>query len=198
MHQGTELIPADFLAAAESQTPLGDHQDKLLANFLAQTEALAFGKTEAEARAELEQAGPGRRGARARCCRTRCSPATARPPRSSTGKLDPAHARLADRALRAQDLRPGRDLGDQQLRPVGRRARQAAGQQDPARARRRRAGHQPRRLHQRPDRPLQATTARVVAGAPMIVACLLPRAEVPRPRGPGPCHPPPTLSSPAP
>jgi len=39
----------------ESQTPLGDHHDKLLANFLAQTEALAFGETEEEARAELEK-----------------------------------------------------------------------------------------------------------------------------------------------
>ncbi len=57
IHQGTELIPADFLAAAISQTPLGDHHEKLLANFLAQTEALAFGKIEAEARAELEAAG---------------------------------------------------------------------------------------------------------------------------------------------
>jgi glucose-6-phosphate isomerase len=57
IHQGTELIPCDFLAAAESQTPLGDHQEKLLANFFAQTEALAFGKSEAEARAELEGQG---------------------------------------------------------------------------------------------------------------------------------------------
>jgi glucose-6-phosphate isomerase len=57
LHQGTELIPADFLASVESQTPLGDHHDKLLANFLAQTEALAFGKTEAEVRAELEKKG---------------------------------------------------------------------------------------------------------------------------------------------
>ncbi|QRM34051.1 glucose-6-phosphate isomerase [Microvirga sp. VF16] len=57
LHQGTELVPADFLAAAQSQTPLGDHHDKLLANFLAQTEALAFGKTEREARAELEKKG---------------------------------------------------------------------------------------------------------------------------------------------
>jgi glucose-6-phosphate isomerase len=57
IHQGTELIPCDFLAAAQSQTPLGDHHEKLLANFFAQTEALAFGKTEAEARAELEEQG---------------------------------------------------------------------------------------------------------------------------------------------
>jgi glucose-6-phosphate isomerase len=55
LHQGTELIPADFLAAVESQTPLGDHHEKLLANFLAQTEALAFGKTAGEVRDELEK-----------------------------------------------------------------------------------------------------------------------------------------------
>jgi glucose-6-phosphate isomerase len=57
IHQGTKLIPCDFLAAARSLTPLGDHHDKLLANFFAQTEALAFGKSEAEARAELERQG---------------------------------------------------------------------------------------------------------------------------------------------
>jgi glucose-6-phosphate isomerase len=57
LHQGAELVPADFLAAAESLTPLGDHHDKLLANFLAQTEALAFGKTADEVRAELERQG---------------------------------------------------------------------------------------------------------------------------------------------
>jgi len=57
IHQGTKLVPTDFLAAAESLTPLGDHHPKLLANFFAQTEALAFGKSEAEARAELEAQG---------------------------------------------------------------------------------------------------------------------------------------------
>ncbi|MFO1050465.1 MAG: glucose-6-phosphate isomerase [Geminicoccaceae bacterium] len=57
IHQGTKLIPCDFLAAARNLTPLGDHQEKLLANFFAQTEALAFGKTEAEARAELAKQG---------------------------------------------------------------------------------------------------------------------------------------------
>jgi glucose-6-phosphate isomerase len=50
-------VPCDFLAAAESQTPLGDHQAKLLANFFAQSEALAFGKTAAEVRGELEGQG---------------------------------------------------------------------------------------------------------------------------------------------
>ncbi len=53
IHQGTELIPADFIAYARSCNDISDHQDKLLANFFAQTEALAFGKTEDEAEEEL-------------------------------------------------------------------------------------------------------------------------------------------------
>lgn len=57
IHQGTRLIPADFIAPAESLNPLGDHHRILLANFFAQTEALMKGKTVAEARAELERAG---------------------------------------------------------------------------------------------------------------------------------------------
>ena len=57
IHQGTELIPADFIAYVKSCNEVSDHQEKLLANFFAQTEALAFGKTETEARAELEKSG---------------------------------------------------------------------------------------------------------------------------------------------
>jgi glucose-6-phosphate isomerase len=60
LHQGTEIVPADFLIAAEPHESLGDHHAKLFANCLAQTEALAFGKTEVEALAELEKTGmPG-------------------------------------------------------------------------------------------------------------------------------------------
>lgn len=55
IHQGTKLIPCDFLAAAKSLNPLGDHQEKLLSNFFAQTEALAFGKTEQEVEKELKK-----------------------------------------------------------------------------------------------------------------------------------------------
>ena len=44
IHQGTKLIPADFIAFCRSRNPLGDHHDKLIANCLAQTEALAFGR----------------------------------------------------------------------------------------------------------------------------------------------------------
>ncbi len=53
IHQGTKMIPCDFLAAARSQNPLGDHQEKLLANYFAQTEALMKGRTSAGARTEL-------------------------------------------------------------------------------------------------------------------------------------------------
>jgi glucose-6-phosphate isomerase len=57
IHQGTQLIPCDFLAAAESHNPLGEHHPILLSNYLAQTEALMRGKTLDEARAELAEAG---------------------------------------------------------------------------------------------------------------------------------------------
>jgi glucose-6-phosphate isomerase len=57
LHQGTKLIPADFIAAVESYNPLGEHQDILLSNFFAQTEALMKGRTEAQTRAELESEG---------------------------------------------------------------------------------------------------------------------------------------------
>jgi glucose-6-phosphate isomerase len=52
IHQGTRLIPCDFIAFVESLNPLGPHHDMLLANVFAQSEALAFGKTAAEVKAE--------------------------------------------------------------------------------------------------------------------------------------------------
>ncbi len=52
IHQGTKLIPCDFIAFAETLNPLGRHHDMLLANALAQAEALAFGKTADQVRAE--------------------------------------------------------------------------------------------------------------------------------------------------
>jgi glucose-6-phosphate isomerase len=57
IHQGTKLIPADFLAPIETLNPTGEHHQMLMANFLAQTEALMRGKTAEEARAELEASG---------------------------------------------------------------------------------------------------------------------------------------------
>jgi glucose-6-phosphate isomerase len=57
IHQGTKLIPCDFMAAARSHNPLGEHHPILLSNYLAQTEALMKGKTLDEARAELQAQG---------------------------------------------------------------------------------------------------------------------------------------------
>jgi glucose-6-phosphate isomerase len=54
IHQGTRLVPCDFLAPLETHNPLPKHHEVLLANFFAQTEALMLGKTPDEARAELE------------------------------------------------------------------------------------------------------------------------------------------------
>jgi glucose-6-phosphate isomerase len=52
LHQGTKLVPADFIGFLRSLNPVGDHHDLLMANVFAQTEALAFGKTPEEVRAE--------------------------------------------------------------------------------------------------------------------------------------------------
>ena len=57
IHQGTKLIPADFLAPAVSHNPIGRHHDILLSNFFAQTEALMRGKSREEVVAELRKAG---------------------------------------------------------------------------------------------------------------------------------------------
>jgi glucose-6-phosphate isomerase len=57
LHQGTQLIPADFLAPAVSHNPLGAHHNILLSNFFAQTEALMKGKTEEQVIAELREEG---------------------------------------------------------------------------------------------------------------------------------------------
>jgi glucose-6-phosphate isomerase len=57
LHQGTEIIPVDFIVSLKSQNPMGEHHDVLVANCFAQSEALMRGKSEAEARKELEAAG---------------------------------------------------------------------------------------------------------------------------------------------
>jgi glucose-6-phosphate isomerase len=57
LHQGTQIVPCDFIAPARSHNPTGNHHQLLLSNFFAQTEALMKGKTSEEARAELEAAG---------------------------------------------------------------------------------------------------------------------------------------------
>jgi glucose-6-phosphate isomerase len=57
IHQGTRLIPSDFILPLNSHNPMGEHHNILVANAFAQTEALMMGRTEAEARVELESEG---------------------------------------------------------------------------------------------------------------------------------------------
>ena len=90
IHQGTELIPCDFIAFLHTLNPLGDHHDLLMANVFAQTEALAFGKTPEEVRAEgtPRAAGPA--------SHLRGRPADQHDPRRAARPGDPG---TADRAL---------------------------------------------------------------------------------------------------
>ncbi len=104
LHQGTEIVPADFLIAAEPHEQLGDHHAKLVANCFAQSEALAFGKTESEARAELEAAGLSGKALEALAL----AQGVSRQPAVEHADLPearPGDARHADRALRAQGVR---------------------------------------------------------------------------------------------
>jgi len=57
LHQGTKLVPADFIGFIETLNPVGDHHLKLMANFFAQTEALAFGLRGSKAEAQMREAG---------------------------------------------------------------------------------------------------------------------------------------------
>ena len=132
IHQGTRLIPCDFIAFAKSLNPLGRHHDILLANVFAQAEAWPSarrGGSEGRRHAGLAGAAP----------RLRRQPAVEHDSRRA------AHARgsrQARRALRAQRLHPGRDLEHRFVRPMGRRTGQGAraahhsgtGKQDGARS----------------------------------------------------------------
>ena len=159
IHQGTALIPADFLAAAQSLTPLGDHHDKLLANFFAQPEALAFGKTADEARAELTRRGlagaaleallphklfPGNRPTNAILYR-RLDPAT-------LGRL----IALYEHKIFTQGVLWNINSFDQWGVELGKQL----AERDPARAGGRRAGREPRQLDQRVDQPHEGAARR--------------------------------------
>ena len=145
LHQGTRLVPCDFLGFVHSLNPLGRHQDLLVANLLAQTEALAFGRTAEQLAAARRRPGadpaPGHRG----------QPADDHDPDRRADARGPRHA---GGALRAQGVRARRDLGRRQLRPVGRRAGQGAGHHDHRRAGSGRARAAPRLVDHDVDRAL--------------------------------------------
>ena len=117
IHQGTKLIPCDFIGFLTPLSPLADHHDLLMANLFAQAEALAFGKTAAELTAEG-------------------SPPAQTPFRVTEGnrptnmiladKLDPRDARRTRGALRAQRVHPRRGVGHRLVRSMGRGAGQGA------------------------------------------------------------------------
>ena len=141
IHQGTTMIPVDLIGFGKTLNPLRDHHDILSSNVFAQAQALAFGKTEAEVRAE---GTPGERGA---------APGDGGQPafeRAARGDPHAAGPRHAGRAVRAQRVHPGSHLGHRFVRPVGRGTRQGAGGEDhPRTDQRHRAGARPRLVHQR-------------------------------------------------
>jgi glucose-6-phosphate isomerase len=127
IHQGTKLIPCDFMAAAISQNPLGDHHPILLSNYLAQTEALMKGKTPAEARAELEKEGYSGEQLES-LVPAKTFPGNRPDQLLPVPETDTASFGHTDSAVRAQNLHPGYHLECQFLRPVGGGIGQAAGQ----------------------------------------------------------------------
>ena len=138
LHQGTHLVPCDFIGFTAPDHPeLAEHHDLLMANLFAQAEALAFGR--------------GRRGPAA-VSHVRREPAEHDDPGA---RAHAERARSAHRPVRAQGVRTGRRMGHQLVRPVGRRARQGARQPHHARADRPvPARARPRQLDRDPDPPL--------------------------------------------
>ncbi len=119
IHQGTKLIPCDFIAFCQPLSPLTEQHDYLTANVFAQAEALAFGKTAEELKAE----GSPDFQTPFRVCEGN------RPTNTILAdKLDAANAGHAGCALRAQCVHPRRGLEHRFLRSVGRGAGQSAGQ----------------------------------------------------------------------
>ena len=113
IHQGTRLIPCDFIAFCQTLNPLGRHHDMLLANVFAQTEALAFGKTP-------EGSQGGRHAGLARAApRLRGQSAIEHDPRRAAHAGNP---RQAYRPVRALRVHPRRYLEHRFVRPVGRGA----------------------------------------------------------------------------
>ena len=143
IHQGTRLIPCDFIAFGETLNPLGQHHDMLLANVFAQGEALAFGKTPEEVQAEgsPDWLVPHRTFQGNRPSNTILLP-----------RLTPAALGQAGRALRAHRVHAGRDLEPRLVRPVGRGAGKSAGAANHPGARRQRAASaESRQLDERAD-----------------------------------------------
>ena len=159
IHQGTRLVPCDFLAPVETHNPLGEHHAILLANFFAQTEALMKGKTADEARAELEGAEAAAGDASKSSCRTRRSPATARRTRSCSRSSRRARSACSSRCTSTRSSRRA-SSGTSTASTSGAWSSASSSRQDPARARRRRRSDDARRVHERPHQPLQSSPSK--------------------------------------
>ena len=165
LHQGTRLVPADFIGFGEPNNAVPvdedgtDMHDLFTANLFAQSSALAFGKTAEEIAAE---------GTPAEVVPHKVMPGNRPSSTIMARRLTPVGARAAHRVLRARHLRRGDDLGHRLVRPVGSGARQGARQgARPGADRRDPRHHGPRRLDRRAGRavpgvarPLKQDTAR--------------------------------------
>ena len=117
IHQGTKIIPCDFIGFSRALNRLGRHHDLLLSNIFAQAEALAFGKTPEQVKAE------GTPDWLVAASRVRGqSPIDG----NSGRRANPRDARQAGRTVRTQRLHPGRRLEYRLLRSMGRRTRKGA------------------------------------------------------------------------
>ena len=153
LHQGTSTVACDVIVVARAESPIGDMQDMLVANALAQAAVLARGRTADEVAAD---------GTPADLVPHKVMPGN-RPDLGPDGPAArPVRPGRARRALRAQRVRAGRRLGHRLLRPVGRRARQEGGDGHPRRARPARPRHRstPRRM------PRSPSTRRCASGRP--------------------------------
>ena len=160
IHQGTKLIPVDLIGFGKTLNPLGDHHDILMSNVFAQAEALAFGKTESEVRAEGTAAAivPHRimEGNR---------PTNVILAEKLTPRVLGTLVALYEHSVFVQGVIWGHRL----VRSVGRRAGQGAGAADHPRAREQeRAGLEARRLDERAHPPLpEHEEVSVPVGAPI-------------------------------
>ena len=182
LHQGTHVVPADLIGFVNPTTDIGDHHDLLNANLFAQAEAFAFGRT----REEVVESGTPAHQVNARVFEGNRPTSVI-----LADKLTPRRARLAYRPLRAQGVRPGGDLGDRLVRPVGRGAGQGPRDADRRRADESHGRHLggARRLHGGADQtlPVAATQAGLTraprSADPMLAdygVALLPFAVAPR------------------
>ena len=128
LHQGTEVVPIDFLVAAEPTDADLEHHQLLVANCLAQSQALMVGRTIDEVKAQLEKSGMAPDAIAALAPHKQFD---GNRPTSTFlyRQARPPHAGPSDRALRAPGLHHGGDLGHEPLRPMGRGTRQGTRQQ---------------------------------------------------------------------